>query len=70
MPDELRTGWLVPPGDPVELARALGAAMRLDDTAYQALGARARQFAQFMFSPESVVSATRAIYTALLARDH
>jgi glycosyltransferase involved in cell wall biosynthesis len=70
MPDELRTGWLVPPGDPVELARALGAAMSLDNNAYQALAARARQFAQFMFSPESVVSATRAIYTALLARDH
>jgi glycosyltransferase involved in cell wall biosynthesis len=69
MPDELRTGWVVRPGHPVELAGAIGAAMRLDDTAYQALAARARQFAQFMFSPESVVTATRAVYTALLARD-
>jgi glycosyltransferase involved in cell wall biosynthesis len=69
MPDELRTGWLVRPGHAVELAGAIGVAMRLDDTAYQALAARARQFAQFMFSPESVVGATRAVYTALLARD-
>jgi len=43
--------------------------LRLDETAYQALAARARQFAQFMFSPESVVAATRAVYTSLLARD-
>ena len=69
MPDELRTGWLTHPGHPVELAGAIGVAMHLDDTAYQALAARARQYAQFMFSPESVVSATRAVYTGLLARD-
>jgi glycosyltransferase involved in cell wall biosynthesis len=69
MPDELRTGWVVRPNHPVELAGAIGAAMRLDDTAYQALAARARQFADFMFSPQSVVAATRAVYTSLLARD-
>jgi glycosyltransferase involved in cell wall biosynthesis len=69
MPDELRTGWLVRPGHAGELAGAIGVAVRLDDTAYQALAARARQYAQFMFSPESVVSATRAVYTSLLARD-
>ncbi len=69
MPDELRTGWVIRPGHPVELAAAIAAALQLDDTAYQALAARARQFAQFMFSPESVVAATRAVYTSLLARD-
>ena len=69
MPDELRSGWLVRPGHPVELAETMGVALGLNDTAYQALAARARQFAQFMFSPESVVAATRAVYTALLARD-
>jgi glycosyltransferase involved in cell wall biosynthesis len=69
MPDELRTGWVVKPGNPVELAGAIGAAMQLDDTAYQALAARARQFADFMYSPQSVVAATRAVYTSLLARD-
>jgi hypothetical protein len=30
---------------------------------------RARQFAEYMFSPESVAEATRAVYTSLLARD-
>jgi hypothetical protein len=43
--------------------------MKLDETAYQAFAARARQFADFMFSPQSVVAATRAVYTSLLARD-
>jgi glycosyltransferase involved in cell wall biosynthesis len=69
MPDALRSGWIVRPGQPVELAGAIATVLRLDETAYQALAARARQFAQFMFSPESVVAATRAVYTSLLARD-
>jgi glycosyltransferase involved in cell wall biosynthesis len=66
MPDELRTGWVVPPDDPVALARALEAALAFDATAYRALAERARQFAQFMFSPESVANATLDVYTSLL----
>jgi glycosyltransferase involved in cell wall biosynthesis len=69
MPDELRTGWLVRPDNPVDLAGALGTALQLDKTAYFALAARARQFAEFMFSPASVVAATRNVYTSLIARD-
>jgi glycosyltransferase involved in cell wall biosynthesis len=69
MRDELRTGWLVPPGNVGELARAIGAVLALDVTAYEALGARARQFAEFMFSPQSVAEAIRGVYTSLLARD-
>jgi glycosyltransferase involved in cell wall biosynthesis len=69
MPEELRTGWVVRPGNPGELVRALGAVFSLDTTAYQALGARARQFAEFMFSPQSVAEAIRGVYTSLLARD-
>jgi len=69
MRDELRTGWLVRPGNAGELARALGAALALDVTAYEALGARARQFIEFAFSPQSVAEAIRAVYTSLLARD-
>jgi glycosyltransferase involved in cell wall biosynthesis len=69
MPDELRTGWLVRPDDAGELARAVSAALSLDVTAYEALGARARQFAEFMFSPQSVAEAIRGVYTSLLARD-
>jgi glycosyltransferase involved in cell wall biosynthesis len=69
MPDDLRTGWLVRPGNVADLARATGAALSLNTTAYEALGARARQFAEFMFSPQSVAEAIRGVYTSLLARD-
>jgi glycosyltransferase involved in cell wall biosynthesis len=69
MRDELRTGWLVRPGNAGELARAVAAALTLDATAYESLGARARQFAEFMFSPQSVAEAIRGVYTSLLARD-
>ncbi|HLA20280.1 MAG TPA: glycosyltransferase, partial [Pseudolabrys sp.] len=69
MRDELRTGWLVRPGDAGQLARAVGAVLALDATAYEALGARARQFADFAFSPQSVAEAIRGVYTSLLARD-
>jgi len=69
MPDELRTGWLSRPGNIADLARATRQALSLDATAYAALGARARQFAEFMFSPQSVAEAIRGVYTSLLARD-
>jgi glycosyltransferase involved in cell wall biosynthesis len=69
MPEDVRTGWLAKPGDAPEFAKAIGAAFALDDTAYRAMSARARQFAQYMFSPESIAVATRAVYTSLLARD-
>jgi glycosyltransferase involved in cell wall biosynthesis len=69
MPEDVRTGWLAKPGDASEFARALGFAFALDDSAYRAMAARARQFAEYMFSPRSVATATRAVYTSLLARD-
>ncbi len=69
MKEELRTGWLVRPNDAGQLARALTAALALDVTAYEALGARARQFVEFAFSPHSVAEAIRGVYTSLLARD-
>ena len=69
MPEDIRTGWLAEPGDAGDFADALLAAMNLDDTAYRAMAARARQFAEYMFSPRSVAVATRAVYTSLLARD-
>jgi glycosyltransferase involved in cell wall biosynthesis len=69
MPEDVRTGWVVKRGDPIEFARALTIALALDDTAYRAMSARARQFAHYMFSPQSIAAATRAVYTSLLARD-
>lgn len=67
MRDELRTGWLVRPGNMGELAVA--SVLALDVTAYAALSARARQFAEFAFSSQSVAEAIRGVYTSLLARN-
>jgi glycosyltransferase involved in cell wall biosynthesis len=69
MPEKLRTGWVARPGNAGELARAIGAALALDNLAYEALSARARQFAEFMFSPQKVAEAIRGVYTSLLVRD-
>jgi glycosyltransferase involved in cell wall biosynthesis len=69
MREDLRTGWVVRPGQPGELASAISSALALDPTAAEALGARARQFASFMFSPQSVAAAIREVYTSLLSRD-
>jgi glycosyltransferase involved in cell wall biosynthesis len=69
MREELRTGWVVRPGNVGEMANAVRAALALNTTAYEALGARARQFAEFVFSPSSVAEAIRGVYTSLLARD-
>jgi glycosyltransferase involved in cell wall biosynthesis len=69
MPEDVRTGWLAEPGDAADFARALGLSFSLDKAAYHAMAARARQFAEYMFSPRSIAVATRAVYTSLLARD-
>jgi glycosyltransferase involved in cell wall biosynthesis len=69
MRDELRTGCLVQPGNASTLARPVGAALALDVTPYEALEARGRQFAEFMFSLQSVAEAIHGLYTSLLARD-
>jgi glycosyltransferase involved in cell wall biosynthesis len=69
MPEEVRTGWVVKPGDAKEFARALIDALSLDDAAYRTMAARARHFAEYMFSPHSAALATHAVYSALLQRD-
>jgi glycosyltransferase involved in cell wall biosynthesis len=69
MRDNLRTGWLVRPGSVEQIARAVASALALDATAYSALAARARQFAEFAFSTESVAAAIRGVYTSLLVRE-
>jgi glycosyltransferase involved in cell wall biosynthesis len=70
MPDELRTGWEVAPGDPAELAAAISTALALDNESYRAHAARARQFAEYMFSPQRAAAATLEIYASLLEADH
>jgi glycosyltransferase involved in cell wall biosynthesis len=66
MDEDRRTGWQVAPGSPEELADAISAVVALDATSYQALAARARQFAEQMFSPQRAAAATLEIYAALL----
>ncbi|MGA7488800.1 MAG: glycosyltransferase [Xanthobacteraceae bacterium] len=66
MPEDVRTGWVAKAGDAKEFASAINAAFSLDDTAYRTMGARARQFAQYMFSPEGMAAATLAVYGSLL----
>ena len=52
MPEEVRTGWVAKRGDAQEFAVALSEAFALDDDAYRTMAARARNFAEYMFSPE------------------
>jgi len=69
LPEDVRTGWISAKGDPLDFARALALALELDQEGYQAMSARAREFADYMFSPNSVAVATRAVYISLLARE-
>jgi len=69
MPEDVRTGWVAKAGDAADFAQALARALTLDNAAYRGMSARARQFAEYMFSPESVADAMRSVYTSLLARD-
>jgi glycosyltransferase involved in cell wall biosynthesis len=67
--DELRTGWELPPGNPAALAHAISTVLALDDASYRALAARARQFAEYMFSPQRAAAATLEVYASLLESD-
>ena len=69
MPEDVRTGWVAKAGNTADFAHALRLALSLDINAYRGMSARARQFAEYMFSPESVADAMRSVYTSLLARD-
>jgi len=69
MPDDLRTGWVVPSGDAQAMARALTAALSLDVAAYRALAARSHEFGLFMFSPDRTAAATLDIYRTVLEED-
>jgi glycosyltransferase involved in cell wall biosynthesis len=69
LPEEVRTGWVATAGDVNEFARMLNLALSLDDTGYRAMSARARQFAEYMFSSESTSAAILAVYAALLERN-
>ena len=63
------TGWLVPPDDPQELARALELALAMPDDARARLAGRARRLVQQRFSVESMAESTIAVYRELLDED-
>jgi glycosyltransferase involved in cell wall biosynthesis len=70
MPKALRTGWVVEPGDPAALASAIETALALDADEYNAQAARAREFAEYTFSPQRAAAAMLEAYVSLLeARD-
>jgi glycosyltransferase involved in cell wall biosynthesis len=61
------TGWLVPPGDAAELARALELALALPDDARARLALRARRLVERRFGIEAMAASTMAVYRELLA---
>jgi glycosyltransferase involved in cell wall biosynthesis len=60
------TGWLVPPGDTLSLAAAIGEALALDPVSRQALAWRARAHIAAGFTREAMCARTIEIYEELL----
>jgi glycosyltransferase involved in cell wall biosynthesis len=61
-----RTGWRVPPNDPVALADALGELLALGASARDALAVRARAHVEAHFSLETMVADTIDVYEGFL----
>lgn len=61
-----RTGWLVPPGDRTELARAINDALNLEPAEREALAQRARAHIAADFTCEQMCARTIEIYEELL----
>jgi glycosyltransferase involved in cell wall biosynthesis len=64
--EQLRTGWVVEPGDPDDLAKAIEAGLGLDPAAYRALALRAQHFAEDTFSPKRTTDLVLRVYRSLL----
>jgi glycosyltransferase involved in cell wall biosynthesis len=65
VPERSRIGWLIEPDDAMALARTLAAVESIGPAEHQAIGARARRFAQATFSPAHIAACTLAVYGAL-----
>jgi glycosyltransferase involved in cell wall biosynthesis len=70
VPGEERTGWLATPSDPVDLARAIAAALAVPRNVRSEIGNRARRAAERLFAPARVAGATLSVYTSLLESEH
>lgn len=60
------TGWLVKPGDPVDMAKAIETALSLSPEERSAIGKRGYQRVKRHFTTEAMCSATIALYTKML----
>ncbi len=65
VPESLRTGWLVPPGDAAALAAALVSALSLGASAAHKQAKRAREHAEAWFSIERMCADTLEAYADL-----
>ena len=61
--------YQIAPGRITVTPRAVGAALAMNVTICEALGACTRPFAESAFSPQSVAEAVGDVYTSLLTRD-
>ncbi len=65
--DDVRTGWLVPPGDGDALAGSIAAALALSPGERTAWARRARQHVAARFSTTALQAATLGVYARLMA---
>jgi len=61
-----RTGWLVPPGEPAALARAIEGALALSSEARAAMGEAGRALVLERYTTRAMQEATLAVYRELL----
>jgi glycosyltransferase involved in cell wall biosynthesis len=67
-PEPTRTGWLVRPGDALDLARTLAIGLAISPATRTAMAHRARDHAQAHFSAAHATGATLAVYGLLLEK--
>jgi glycosyltransferase involved in cell wall biosynthesis len=61
-PENARTGWRVPPGDPAALAAAIAAALELAPARLTAIGIAGAAFVRRQFSVQAMCRATLQAY--------
>lgn len=67
VPAEQRTGWTVPPGDPLALADALETALKLGAAAHESMARRSRVHVEGSFTLERMCRQTLKLYARILS---
>jgi glycosyltransferase involved in cell wall biosynthesis len=62
------TGWLVQPSDPVDMARALDAALSMGPTRLAAFGEKGKKRVREHFTTEAMCEQTETLYRQLLGQ--